>query len=83
MRRVSPSHTTVVDVRNVPFWRRLPSILQAFDALEPGAAIELVVDLDPWPLESYLQATREGAFEWQGLVDGPAEWRVRLSRPRK
>jgi uncharacterized protein (DUF2249 family) len=75
-------YTTVFDVRDMPFWRRLPSILQAFDALEPGTAIELVVDLDPWPLKSYLQSTREGAFDWQVIEDGPAVWRVRLSRPR-
>jgi uncharacterized protein (DUF2249 family) len=74
------AHTTVLDVRHLPFWRRLPSILQAFDALGPGDAIELVVDVDPWPLKNYLQATREGAFEWRLIDDGPQLWRVRVER---
>ncbi len=72
--------TAVVDVRDVPLWRRLPSILAAFDQLAVGHAIELVVDLDPWPLRSYFEATRAGACEWQALESGPQTWRVRLSR---
>ncbi len=72
--------TTVVDVRHVPLWQRLPSILQAFDQLTVGTAIELVVDLDPWPLRSYFEATRAGACDWQPIESGPEVWRVRLSR---
>jgi uncharacterized protein (DUF2249 family) len=74
------AHTTVVDVRHVPLWRRLPSILHDFDQLAPGDAIELIVDLDPWPLRSYFEATRAGACAWQTLDDGPQTWRVRLTR---
>jgi uncharacterized protein (DUF2249 family) len=74
------AHTTIVDVRSVPLWRRLASILQAFDQLTPGDAMELIVDLDPWPLRSYVEATRAGACEWQALEDGPQSWRVRLTR---
>ena len=74
------AHTTIVDVRHVPLWRRLPSILAAFDALAPGDAIELVVDLDPWPLRSYLEATRSGACDWRSIEDGPQTWRARLTR---
>jgi uncharacterized protein (DUF2249 family) len=73
-------HTTVVDVCRVPLWRRLPSILSAFDALAPGDAIELVVDLDPWPLRSYFDATRAGACDWLVIESGPQNWRVRLIR---
>jgi uncharacterized protein (DUF2249 family) len=74
------AHTIVVDIRHVPLWRRLPSILAAFDALAPGDAIELVVDLDPWPLRSYVDATRGGLCEWQAIESGPQVWRVRLQR---
>lgn len=76
---MSPS-TIVMDVRSVPFWRRLPSILHAFDDLAPGQALELVVDLDPWPLHAHLDATRAGECAWQTLEDGPKTWRVRLLR---
>ena len=74
------AHTTVVDVRNVPLWRRLASILQAFDQLVVGDAIELVVDLDPWPLRSYFDATRAGACDWQAIESGPQSWRARVTR---
>jgi uncharacterized protein (DUF2249 family) len=74
------AHTRVVDVRPVPLWRRLPSILAAFDALAPGEAIELVVDLDPWPLRGYFDATRPCACDWQPVTVGPPAWRVRLTR---
>jgi len=77
---VVTGHTTIVDVRQVPLWRRLPSILQAFDQLAAGDAIELVVDLDPWPLQTYVEATRAGVCDWQVIESGPAVWRVRLSR---
>jgi uncharacterized protein (DUF2249 family) len=78
MRRVST--TTVIDVRDVPFWRRLPSILQAIDALVPGEALELWVDIDPWPLRAHLEATRAGQWQWQDVESGPQVWRVRLQR---
>jgi uncharacterized protein (DUF2249 family) len=71
---------TILDVRDIPFWRRLDAILAAFDRLGAGEAIELQVDLDPWPLRSYLEATRRVPFEWQYLESGPQTWRVRLSR---
>jgi uncharacterized protein (DUF2249 family) len=74
------SHTAIVDVRSVPLWRRLASILQAFDQLAAGDAIELIVDLDPWPLRSYFESTRADAFEWRTIEDGPQTWRVRLTR---
>lgn len=74
------SATTVIDVRDVPFWRRLPSILQAVDALAPGEALELWVDIDPWPLRAHLDATRAGQWQWQEIESGPQVWRVRLQR---
>jgi uncharacterized protein (DUF2249 family) len=77
---VRPSSLNVIDVRDMPFWRRLPSILQAFDAMPPGETMELVADLDPWPLKSYLETTRAGQCDWQVLEDGPTTWRVRLLR---
>jgi uncharacterized protein (DUF2249 family) len=77
---VSPPASNLIDVRDVPFWRRLPWILQAFDALKPDETIELVVDLDPWPLRAHLDATRAGECEWQVQEAGPAIWRVWLRR---
>lgn len=69
-----------LDVRQIPFWHRLDAILRAFDRLGEGEALELLVDIDPWPLRSYLEATRAVPFDWQYLESGPTSWRVRLRR---
>jgi uncharacterized protein (DUF2249 family) len=69
-----------LDVRHIPFWHRLDAILRAFDRLAQGEALELLVDIDPWPLRSYLEATRAVPFHWQYLESGPLTWRVRLRR---
>jgi uncharacterized protein (DUF2249 family) len=76
-RRMQPSE---LDVCPLPYWQRLPSILQALDRLAPGEAIDLVVDLDPWPLRTYLDAWRPGRCDWQTLAAGPTLWRVRVRR---
>jgi uncharacterized protein (DUF2249 family) len=70
----------VVDVRSMPFWRRLPAIVQALDRLRAGQALDVVVDLDPWPLQAHLDLTRPGQCTWQTLENGPECWRVRLQR---
>ena len=69
-----------LDVRKVPFWRRLDAVLAACDRLEAGEALELLVDIDPSPLRSYLDATRNPSFTWEVLENGPDTWRVRLRR---
>ena len=69
-----------LDVRQIPFWRRLDAIIAACDRLQPNEALELVVEIDPWPLRQYLEATRRTAFDWQYLESGPQTWRVRVSR---
>ncbi len=74
------NHSSILDVRNVPFWRRLPMILNAVAQLPCGSALELVVDLDPWPLRTHLQSMRTGAIDWEYLESGPQVWRIRLSR---
>lgn len=71
---------TVIDVRPIPFWRRLSSIQQAFDRLAPGELLEVVADLDPWPLRDHLDTTRPGQFVWQVVETGPECWRVSLLR---
>lgn len=68
----------VLDVSAIPFWRRLSTVLQALDALPSGQALDLVIDLDPWPLKEHLDVTRAGRFTWQVVESGPLAWRVRL-----
>jgi uncharacterized protein (DUF2249 family) len=78
--RLTAHRDLTLDVRHIPFWHRLDAILRAFDGLEPGGALVLHVDIDPWPLRTYLEATRAVPFDWQYLESGPATWRVRLRR---
>lgn len=69
-----------LDVRHIPFWRRLDAVLAACDGLEGDETLELLVDIDPSPLRTYLEATRKPAFVWDVLEGGPDTWRVRLRR---
>ena len=69
-----------LDVRQVPFWRRLTLILASLDGLAEGAALELIADLDPQPLRQYLDATRPEVFDWCYLESGPEVWRISVAR---
>jgi uncharacterized protein (DUF2249 family) len=70
----------IVDVREVAPARRHPLIFEAFEALEPGMAFQLVNDHDPKPLYYQLAAEQPGTFTWDYLEEGPAVWRVRIGR---
>ena len=72
--------TTTLDVRDLAPRERHPRIFETFDALDPGAAFELVNDHDPKPLYYQFQAERPGAVEWTYLEQGPERWRVRIAR---
>lgn len=74
-----------IDVRGLPARVRLPLIVGALDALSAGEAFELVLGEDPRALYLHLARHRAGCFEWHDVDDGPASWRVRLSRagPRR
>lgn len=72
--------TTTLDVRTIAPRERHPLIFETFDALDFGAAFELVNDHDPRPLYYQFQAERAGAAEWTYLEQGPERWRVRITR---
>lgn len=71
---------TTLDVRIIAPRERHPLIFEMFDALDPGAAFELVNDHDPKPLYYQFQAERPGVVEWTYLEQGPERWRVRIAR---
>jgi len=72
--------TTTLDVRTIAPRERHPLIFETFDALDPGAAFELINDHDPKPLYYQFQAERAGTVEWSYLEEGPERWRVRIAR---
>jgi len=54
-----------IDVRDLPPKERHPTIMDAFEELEPGESLTLVNDHDPKPLFYEMQAERE-AFDADG-----------------
>ncbi len=74
------THDRVLDVRAIPHAGRHTQILETFEALAPGAGLELLNDHDPKPLYYQFAAERPGAFTWDYLETGPEVWRVRIGR---
>lgn len=71
---------STIDVRTIPGPQRHPLIFQAFEALQPGEAFELVNDHDPFPLRNQFSFMKRGQFSWDYLQEGPDQWRVRIAR---
>ncbi|HZV50727.1 MAG TPA: DUF2249 domain-containing protein [Candidatus Dormibacteraeota bacterium] len=70
----------LLDVRSIPPPRRHQLIFGLLDRLPRGEALVLVNDHDPLPLRYQLEATRENAYGWEYLEEGPRTWRVRITR---
>jgi uncharacterized protein (DUF2249 family) len=78
MSTTTPVH---LDVRPVEPKDRFQTIMAAYDALAPGATLDLVVDHDPRCMYYTLEATRgEDAFAFEYLENGPEVWRVAVTR---
>lgn len=69
-----------LDVRVIPPREKHPTIFRTFDALGAGESFILVNDHDPFPLRYQFEAERPGAYGWEYLEEGPAVWRVEISR---
>lgn len=59
---------------------RHPRILETFDNLVSGEAMELTNDHDPRPLHYQFMVERENLFTWNYLEEGPDLWRVAIGR---
>ncbi|MCB0132538.1 MAG: DUF2249 domain-containing protein [Caldilineaceae bacterium] len=70
----------VIDVRTIPPRDRHPLIFQAFDRLEPSAALILVNDHEPRPLYYQFLHERADQFTWAYLDEGPDIWRVQIGK---
>jgi uncharacterized protein (DUF2249 family) len=78
---VSTTIHTRLDVRPVEPRNRFETIMGAYEALPPGATMELVVDHDPECMYYTLQATRgDDAFAFEYRESGPEVWRVEVTR---
>lgn len=70
----------VLDVRRLPCELRRATIIESFDALEPGQAMEIVNSFDPVPLRQHFEERTLVGFGWDYLEEGPEIWRIRLTR---
>lgn len=68
------------DVRKIPPPDRHPSIFHRFGTLIAGESIEVINDHDPRPLYFHLQQVYGDAFSWDYLEQGPALWRVKITK---
>ena len=75
--------TRTLDVRVIPPREKHPTIFHTFGALEPGESFVLVNDHDPKTLRYQFEAEHAGEFGWEYLEQGPATWRVEISRTSK
>lgn len=70
----------VIDVRPIPPRQKHPTIFDAWNGLETGGSLLLINDHDPVPLYYQFACENQGGFRWDYLEQGPAIWRVRISK---
>ncbi len=71
---------STLDVRRLPCELRRATIIESFDALEPGQSIEIVNSFDPVPLRQHFEERMLVGFSWDYLEQGPEIWRIQLTR---
>ena len=72
----------VMDVRPIPCSIKHGLIIQTWLALPVREHFILLNDHDPVPLYYQFAAQWPGAFTWEHLVKGPAEFRVKITKLR-
>lgn len=70
--------TPVLDVRTIPHAIRHAAIFGAFEAIAPGGSIVLIAPHAPVPMLT--QLSQRAAIDVEYLVEGPAEWHVKVTR---
>jgi uncharacterized protein (DUF2249 family) len=70
----------VMDVRPIPCSIKHGLILKTWFELAVGDYFILLNDHDPVPLRYQFEAEFGGAFTWEHLQRGPAEFRVKISK---
>ena len=69
-----------LDLRELPVFQRHPSIFEAWENLEAGQILQLTNDHDPKPLRYQFEGEQKGAFTWEYVLEGPAEWVVNIKK---
>lgn len=74
------SEPRTLDVRVIPPREKHPTIFNTYNALAPGESFILLNDHDPRPLRYQFEAEHAGKFGWTYVEQGPAVWRVQISK---
>ncbi len=69
-----------IDVRTLPPAERHPLIFGTLHTLTPGDVLHITSDHEPRPLQYQLETGLPGKFSWEYLEQGPAVWRVEITR---
>lgn len=68
------------DVRPFPPAERHDMVFNSFDDLAPGQAFVFINDHDPKPLYYQIEAESGVPFKWEYLIEGPEEWKVKVTK---
>lgn len=77
---MSENFHATIDVRTIVPRERHALIFSTFVSLPTGAALQLVNDHDPRPLQQQFQSNYHGQYTWEYLEQGPETWRVRIGK---
>lgn len=72
-----------IDLREIPHQQRHALIFMTFDQLTPGSGFEIINDHNPGPLRRQFEMIHGDDYGWEYLEEGPAVWRIRISRRGK
>lgn len=72
-----------LDVRIIEPRMKHPAIFQRFDELKKDEAFIIINDHDPLPLFYQFKAERPEQFEWKYIEEGPATWRVSITKTKE
>lgn len=70
----------VIDVRTIPPYDRHARIFGTLQTLAPGAAMRVVSDHEPRPLQFQIMSRYPDEFSWDYLEAGPDVWRIEIAR---
>lgn len=72
--------TATLGLRELAPRERHARVFSRFDALQPGEAMQLLIDHGAQPLRAEFESRRFAQFEWTVLDAGPSAWRVQVTR---
>lgn len=73
----------VIEAQKIPAPERHSYIFKCFDNLEAGESLLIINSHDPIPLLRQFNDLRPGDFDHLYLDEGPAIWKVRITKRKK